>query len=266
MKDNKIDNLFKDSLRDMEKSPGPIAWDKISAGLKKEKSTAKIIWWQKAAIIVIICLSGFLIFYKMDGFKSSQTKTVSKVENHEKDNLNKEAKESLMPDELSSSARELADAKTKTPKEENIAPVAPKENQHLVKAENRKAEKPEIKMYAINNNFPYTDREMDDQQTKDYEEAVATNISEIQETDKPEKSTPSITIEFKSGKKSRQKTLLANNKDIESNEDQSFTLKKLIAKVKEVKEGELGLAELRQAKDDLFAFDTFKEINKSSEK
>lgn len=267
MKENKLDNLFKDRLRDMEKSPRPIAWDKISAGIKKEKSTPKIIWWQKAAIIVILCLSGFLLFYKMDGFNNWQTETViSEVENDEKEKLNNEEHKNLLNDDSSSNLSGLADSNLKTPKEENIDPIKSKGTQNLVESKNRKPEKPEVKMYAVDNNFPYTDRDMDDQKTTNYEESIAANTSEDLEIDKREKSTPSITIEFKSGKKSQQKTLVADNKDIESNEDQSFMLKKLIAKVKEVKEGELGLAELRQAKDDLFAFDTFKELNKPSEK
>lgn len=266
MKENKLDNLFKDGLRDMEKSPRPIAWDKISEGIKKEKSTPKIIWWQKAAIIVILCLSGFLLFYKMDGFKSSQSVTVvSKVEHDDKEKSSKEVNKTLLNDDSSSNPSGLADSNLETPKEENLDPIKSKGTQNLAESDNKKAEKPEVNMYALENTFPYSDRE-DDQEALDYEEAVAANTSDDIGTEKPEKSTPSVTIEFRSGKKSRQKTLVADNKDIESNEDQSFTLKKLIAKVKEVKEGELGLAELRQAKDDLFAFDTFKEINKPTEK
>lgn len=256
MKDNKIDSLFKENLHDMEKSPRPIAWEKINAGIKKEKSTPNIIWWQRAAIIMIICLSGFLIFYKMDGFKSQTT--LSAVERQGKKNLVNKGKENFLDEDSSANVAKLADAESVSPNEEHRALIESEDSQQSTKEKNREPKQPQVKMYATSANSSYTDEEVDNQQAIDYKKAVATSMSETQAIDKPEKSTPPITVEFKSGKKALRQTLLADNKDIESNEDQSFSLKKLILKVKEVKEGELGLAELRQAKDDLFAFDTFK--------
>src|SRR5690606_37016681 len=94
----------------------------------------------------------------------------------------------------------------------------------------------------------------------------AGNLDDVKENTETKKNPPPITIEFRSGKRKKVQTLMADAEKEATQEDPSFSFKRLVATVKDVKAGELGLAELRQAKDDLFAFDTYKEESKNRDK
>lgn len=262
MKDNKIDEIFRDKLGDLEKSPGLKAWNKINEQLHDGKKPTILLWWHRAAIILVLCLSGFLIFLKMNmGNNDQQNNLVGLKPNHsEKPAINSTT--NIAEDRSNSTESNINNEKHDAVQKEIPVPVEPKTYQSIAQTKKSKAPQPEINISAIQDNLHEEVKELPKIKSG-HSTIMNTSLEADEKIVAKNKSTPPITIELKSGKNSLKESLLADADAKKVKEDQSFNFKKLLSKVKE---GEIGLADIRQAKDDLFAFDTFKENSKRTNK
>ncbi len=262
MKDNKIDNLFKEKLEGHAKTPSPMAWEKLSSELSKKDKRSGFLWWHKAAILLLVCLSGFLIFRSAEVSDGNEVAT-NQIKSEKEDGLQPKFQQEPKAE------TNLQVQNSPVPEKEPLPPIA----------DNTKAIEAEVEKKLIKKE-PKSDRRLF--QESPVNNYVAVNSEQTQEdpmaTTDPEgldegienadtkKASPPVTIEFRSGKRKKEQTLMAGAEKEDIQEDQSFSLKRLVAAVKDVKAGEIGLAEIRQAKDDLFAFDTYKEDSKNRDK
>ena len=260
MKDKSIDNLFKEKLEGHSKLPSPLAWEKLNSELTKKEKRVGFLWWQKAAVLLLVCISGFLIFRNentsngdqvaSNGIISDEEATRPDVSLHPSEGQeNLQAQKSLKP-------------KPKTDSPDNPKPIEPREEKKLItKGPNAERsfflESPVVKQYVVMNSGKDPDEQPDQ-----------TNVGEAdnkKDQAEAKKTPPPVSIEFRSGKRKQGRTLMADADKEAAQEDPSFSFKRLVAAVKDVKAGEIGLAEIRQAKDDLFAFDTNKEDSKDKD-
>lgn len=258
MKDNKTDKIFRDKLQNFEKSPRPEAWSKINEQLHEDKKTATFLWWHKAAIILVLCLSGFLIFYKMSNHNSNQPNNLTDLNSDQSENLGLTPTTNIAEKRSSSTEPNTSNLNADSIQEETPVTIEPEAYQYIAKTAKSKAPKPEINISTVRKNL-YEEVAKPENEIENPPAIANASLDEGEETLVKNKSTPPITIEFKSGKKATKETLLAHTEPEKTEGSPAFNFKKLLSKVKE---GEIGLADIRQAKDDLFAFDTFKETSK----
>lgn len=262
MKDNKTDKIFRDKLQNFQKSPRPDAWSKINEQLHKDKKTATFLWWHKAAIILVLCLSGFLIFYKMSNHNRNQPNNLTDLKSDQSENLGINPTTNIAEKRSSSTEPNTSNLNADPIQEETPVTIEPATYQYIAKAAKSKAPKPEINISTVHKNL-YEEAAMPENEIGNQPTIANASLEEGKKIIVNNKSTPPITIEFKSGKKAAKETLLADTEPEKTKGSPAFNFKKLLSKVKE---GEIGLADIRQAKDDLFAFDTFKETSKRTNK
>lgn len=261
MKENKIDILFKKKLHGLEQPPRPIAWDKINSQITKDKVV--IGWWHKAAVIVLLCLSGLLISYKKDGLNNGPLKTFS--DSKDKNTLypiqDKTIENNSHHNNKDSNTPYIAKLHADTLKEEISSSIKP--NNHREKTTKDLIAKADA---ATPVSDQYKHKGKGNSKHQSNQSSTADDSIFKEEAALPIKDTPPITIEFKSRKRPVEKAMLADNNSEDLREEHVSTLKKLMTKVKDIKEGEISLADIRQAKDNLFALDTYKETLKNNDK
>lgn len=249
MKDNKIDDLFREKLAGHAKLPSPMAWEKLNNELTKKERTSTFLWWHKAAVIVLVCVSGFLIINVSEFWKSDQSAS-TQVE----DSKNETKKVALPNDEeLKKQMAKKLPVPSNVPDrfaENKLEPIEPKATIKIEKGQNKGVLKT-LAIIAEN-----TDKPLVDEHAVHTAPSGEVAVNDVKKSVSVAHKPPPVTIEYRSGKRRKEETLVAGNQS--PNESQSFTFKKLVATVKDMKEGEIGLADLRQAKDDLFVLETYK--------
>lgn len=260
MKDNRIDKLFQEKLSGLEKSPPPAAWDRVNMQLYKGKTP--LLWWHKAAIVAIFCLSGTLIFSLTNRTTNKQPAvTTVKGEDHLHQNKLKGNDHSQQKTTASDIKGITNDSSIN--KEKNIGVVKPKTNKNIAQI----AKNPTTKVYLESQS---TAQEQNVKENWQQDDNLPSHLPIIKDLPAKEevvgvvevKKAPSVTIEFKSGRKMAEEPAVA----LADTPKNSSPLKKLTEKVREIKESEIDLAHIRQVKDDLLAFDSNREIFKTSDK
>ncbi|WP_226391298.1 hypothetical protein [Penaeicola halotolerans] len=64
--ENKIDQLFKEKLGQLDKAPAPVAWDQLERKLAKKNQKKGIIWWQMVAAGLVLLLGAKWAFDSND--------------------------------------------------------------------------------------------------------------------------------------------------------------------------------------------------------
>ena len=260
MNDKKIDNLFKEKLAGHAKSPSPLAWEKLNSELTKKEKKVGFLWWQKAAVVFLVCISGFLIFRTekaVDGDQVASDLVKSETETEQPD-------ASPHQSELQGNLQVQKSVKpeTETIPSDKIKPIEPRGEKKLA----TKAPDTERSLFLespVYSQHVAMHREKDQEEHSD--QMNAEESDDKKEHVEAKKTPPPVSIEFRSGKRKKERTMMADAEKEAAPEDPTFSFKRLVAAVKDVKAGEIGLAEIRQAKDDLFAFDTNKEDPKAKD-
>lgn len=255
MKDNRIDKLFQEKLSSLEKAPPPMAWDKINDQLHNRK--APLLWWHKAAIVAILCLSGTLIFTLTNRPANKQNAESVIMKNEGQVQPNKQ--EGNNPSQANMATLDYNDISTEAHAigEENVESITP------IKYRNRvaQAEKNPITRLHSDEQKTLANQGQDIEPielTHNFDSKPKVEIEEMELIAEAKKVLP-VTIEFKAGEKIPEESTLAHTPKSAS------PLRKLTEKLKEIKYTEIDLAQLRQAKDDLLAFDSNRNSNKTSE-
>lgn len=216
---NRIDQFFKDKLADVRQAPGADAWSKIESGLTKKNKY--VIVWRIAAVFALLSVL-FASLYLTRPAASPGRELVN-------ENPVKNQPTTPLPDTLSQ----------KPLQENNLLTTVKEKPQEKPKREN-------IKRELIQNQAALPEQEKKEdtpneplQELKIEEQVV---VAEVVKTEKP------VVIEY---------TLesIAEEKQVQTAQEEKSGLKKLWDAAKDVKNGNSDLGLLRDAKNDLFAFE-----------
>lgn len=247
---NNIDRLFRDKLKYHPIRPSGDAWDKISNNLQKRKG--KAIWiWASAAAIALVCISITAVMYMQSGTEIADKQVPesdqSIIESNEKELLAEEMKPNLN-DKTTAIQRKSTDkpiiknSHNDVIQEKAPGKNPPKENQVAnIETKTTSMQHRELKVQPI----PIQESNQ-----------IAENLPDIAlekgKTPPAKQEKMAITIIYKSGNKNKQ-SLMAS--DTGNKEESKSTLEKIVDKAKEIKSSDLGLAGLREAKDELLALE-----------
>ena len=253
MKSN-IDHVFASKLQKYEKRPSEEAWSKINHNIKRKER--KFSLFQIAASIVLVVASGYLAYSLFFNQSYNDANTLSNTNDQ------------LVSPEINNKHQETI--------------ITNKENVTAQKAKDDpiKVEDSQVKQYVVadnNQQQPFNENNYE-QETKEPERTqvqleaipklalsenpVSRKRTTLNARIRKNEASPSpmpVTITYKRGNASAENPeILAVN--IENEKDSG--LKKLIDIAKEVKNGNIGLSDFREIKDELFATDiNFRKLN-----
>ena len=213
---NRMDQLFKNKLGDHRLPPSQEAWAKIESGLSKKNNT--VILWRAAAVFVLCGLLTSVWFY----WQSTQDHTQQLITKQDNDIKNPtQVQESLVdPVEKKENKNQVAIIKRSTRSQREI--ITPPKNNEEVQAA----------------------APMKETETELIANLETVSIEPVAKTEKP------IVIEFTLDPVPST-TLVTKVTEAEK----SNGFKKILDKAIDLKNGEGELGSLRDAKNELFAFD-----------
>jgi len=235
---NPLDKLFKTKLTDHSIEPGTNAWARVSAGLTKKNS--RIIWYRAAAALFIGGLA-FALWYNSNETVSTETladsdETRERVQT-EKDTL-------VLPETVQDNKNVVALTKEDQPKE---------------KSNNRKTVQPVEKLSEPD---PVVDFDAKSINSIAVNETATEEENEIPvESLEPSRKDAPIVIVYELKPIQRKSEIAEKPEDIllESFPAKKTGFKKVLEVANDVRTGESPLGGLRQAKDEIFAFNFKKE-------
>jgi hypothetical protein len=238
MKKHKIDKLFAEKLKDHKTPPAERVWETLAEELGETPRRQTGVWW-KVAAVVLLCLSvGFWVY---QGQRVDDNKNL----------MVQQESTSIEQPTQSEQATEVAEEKTE---EVPSLPISPGENepsqlavQQDVPAATKKQEKQNVQETSASSVAEQPVRSVERLETvatlsvEEDEVAVENNDfpDEVAVTKVVAEVRAPVTIIYKAD---------AAPKNQEEEKDNKF-----FEIVKEIKNGDLGLAELREAKSELFA-------------
>ena len=252
---SRIDQIFADKLRGFNKKPSDEAWTKINnnlnAGKKSKFNLIKI-----AASIILIVTTGFLVYSIVN---NNQNNTVDQLSNSETNEIYKPGNEDTQKGISNNTNNDqLAE------KEENNEEIKPDHT-----------EKNNIRTQIKNNNLAENDQQLIEKdafktasQLKSIKKIALAESPVFKTLKRPlttniihkdaSKATVAVTITYKRSDRSSE----SSGEVLALNNQKEKGLKKLIDFAKEVKNGDIGLSDIREAKDDLLATDiNFKKLS-----
>lgn len=236
MNRKEIDFLFKNKLQNATKKPSDEAWYKLNAKLQKEKAGKNLLWLKIAAsVIVIIGISWLLVRNDINSVKTLpvvKSTTVKKIT-------------PLIPE------TELANNNIE---EKILNPVMVKSEAAKNKFVAKKKPKRPIVSETVTEPA-YVNKEADTATTQPIK-IMPYNTENKQLVANIEKELPEVTIIYKKGNR-EQAAVAANTAPT----DKKSALEKIWNVAKEIKNGEIGMADIRSTKDELFAFEFRKQKN-----
>ncbi len=256
MKNKKIDNLFRNKLAQHEVAPSAAVWSKLE-GKMATKKAGYMVYWRVAAVLILLMTSIFAL-YDFNGGETTvaTTEAVKATESEVKaidDEINNNSEPQLAEKEIiTKSEKEVVEdiptqiiKKKVTPiavqqqvkKEDVIDFTIPKEQQELI-ADN-KAEKEDN---LVKENTMKLIEKIEDNKAV----AMVEKTQEIQ--NKSYDFGPKVVITFKKDKE--EKEAIASVKDNKNKKNK--LLRRVLNFAKEVKSKNIGLASIREAKDEIF--------------
>ncbi|MDN5201105.1 hypothetical protein QQ008_07025 [Fulvivirgaceae bacterium BMA10] len=276
MSKHEMDELFREKLGGLELTPRAQAWDKLDTKLNKKQKKGMFVLWKVAAALLVLLVVSFLIFQmktsteevidpivQNDGIKNedqviesldtidpinknnNQNAIAQEIKEEEKteDQITDIAKGDRKENQVNTIAANTQNNKQKQSNSFNIEStdviaandekVKNEENEAVMKLEVEPIDKIDIKNSLIvdNNNIATPD-------IIKTEQKIGAEL-------------PNISITFK-------KTTPKSDGDLavaDQKKDRRFKLKSVLNFAKDIKNGEVGLSNLREAKDELLAFD-----------
>jgi hypothetical protein len=245
MSKEELDNLFKNKLQDHKRIPSANAWDKLEGRLDGEKKPGGFKWWYMAAAIALLLMSGVVIWNvapEQQLTNSPSTPEAIETEDSLPENSTQkqlaEEKNTEIPEDKSSTVKTDADLK-QPPKrnitDQQVAAITPKQPTKellIIPSEQKNAsELPQIK------------------EDVNFEEVQV--VASANNTEKAKDQTLKFSIE-EFDEALLQETPVTAKTD--TTETKKKGLKKLWASVKNGQLIDTNLGELREAKDELLAF------------
>ncbi len=228
---NPIDKFFKDKLAEHTIEPGEKAWEKVSSGLTKKNRT--VIWFRAAAALLLVGMASLLWFYT--NTTSTEPQVITKYE---------EVKPKIA--EQDDSTKEKIEVPL-----QNTIPNKPSSQVDLAQqTEKVKTDKGTLKPEAMPNKT-----------ATQPEEILIAEIDmpeiEVTETIAKTEQTKSIVIVYELKAIPKRNT---SDSEIASIPEKKTGLKKVLEIAQDVRSGDSPLGGLRQAKEEILAFNFKKDV------
>lgn len=267
MKDQELDNLFRNKLESIKREPSANAFDKIQNKLQKPEKKSGLWLYMKVAAAILLLISLSVVLYKTDVFEGSNNMPVANNQAQPTREQNIETDHQLEEQPL------LAESEAAKPEEEAIYS---QQTESSITSENNE-EKP-IESTDNQENKRRSKKVQSQQQapvTAEMEEHFAHNIveeaQEIEKISEPHATTETAVASNEQKEKESGQTFTFDIEDFDKKAVASATtettekedksaLKKVLNFAKNLKESD-GLGELRDAKNELFAFNSKKDDN-----
>ncbi|GEM_PF-2672675 len=263
MKEYKIDQLFREKLADRKVRPSDNAWEKLNSGLGEERKKKSWIYWSVAASVILLIGIGMLFFSSseiavkeqrmaenptIEEQRSIPTESLQEVEEPDlsMENTSENLAENINPQAVDKSSSDP------DPEKVNENPIEETRNQsaEITEEKNIVSEEsvnPEVEEVLVAESVePIT---VEEEEESIIPEKIEPAIEEEPQSqlalnEQKEESYPEITIVYKKSDTQTQKTT---------------TFKKIVTIARDITEGEYGIGELREAKNELLAFGKRKE-------
>lgn len=263
MSNKELDSLFKNKLENLERQPGADAWNKIQVQTQKKKAGAWL-WMRVAAAILLLLVSGIVIWNASQDTMTAN-ETVATSESKSENTATDIQPESTLKDEVENIDTPQQDI----PRVDNTQKVIPlKKSQEANRAPKiLENDNPVANNEATNVPLPTIDEIIEESgaETLIAENETADATHETENTSTTQEAT-GTTLVFNI--EDFQKTQVAANATNEANTDEASEPKKGLNKVlnlmKELK-SDAGIGDLREAKNDIFAFNFKKDSDDDSE-
>jgi len=255
MKKHKIDQLFAEKLKNHKTPPSDKLWETLEEELGEPSGNRIGMWW-KAAAVILLCLSAGLWVYK--------------ASNHDERLIAQEEQTSEVPEQTVQNDTEAGANEGK----EHVLPVSPDNNEPSLVAEHQEAPSPENieeKQPAQRKPAPVlpaqteaagTETLVAEQPVSTIEklEPIAGIVTEKEETILENNDLPANITTVVAEAHAPVKIIYKANTPKKEEKDSKF-----FEVVKDIKNGDLGLAELRDAKSELIA-SAFSKLKDKKEK
>jgi len=274
MSNQELDNLFKHKLEKLHKQPSANAWDRIQSQTHSKTST--VIWWRIAAAILLLMVSGIIAWQYVKTTEIQQpavskkqpTNELKKNDNSEQLMAQANSNELQTPEQREEVKSQPSNATTKKGTVAQTEQLKQSDNTSTTKSEKSKTQIEKIKQ-------PESLQSIETIENAELDKNIASSDTpdatiEKQTASSKQQTEEGTTLEF--DLKDFKKAALASNETntnqnlkAEGTEDQNKKgLSKVWDIVKDLKK-EANIGELREAKDEIFAFN-FKKENKNDSK
>lgn len=266
MSNQELDKLFKNKLEDLKVQPSADAWSKIQKNSKEKQSSALFI--KVAAAVVILAVFAGILWINNDEHRQNNTVAINNhpVAKKKENAQNKETKADSEPHDVVQADKNKEQHNIKPSGTEPVNKESEFTEQIAISKKNKEDRKVQsLTKKELANHPPASNsklQETTDKETKNQDAETKNQKPEIR-NQKPETRTLTFNIEqFASAKISGQEQG-ENQMIADADSQQKTTLKKVIGFAQDLKEGNDGLGELREVKNELFAFN-FKNRNENS--
>lgn len=277
MSERELDHLFKHKLEDLEKAPSAAAWDKVQANMKKPESHLFRQYGVAAAVVLLMIAGGVFWVNKHNNDQPAEqlAENVGSGESEvgspksevrspkEEGGSQKEEARGTVSEERSNKAEEMKENPVAEQKEPLLALNKPPRTEPA-QTGNNKTENTEPK---TQNHEPETGNmelttnrgliaESKEPETQNREPGTENREPGTENTEEQTGNTMVFDIED-----FNKKAVAVAENPADEDKDKPSALKRVLEFAKNVKEGDTGLGELREAKNELFALNFKKDDN-----
>ncbi|MEQ9593145.1 MAG: hypothetical protein RLN86_11115 [Cyclobacteriaceae bacterium] len=240
---NKIDNFFKGKLLEHSSSPSNASWSKIEAGLTKKNN--KAIWLKIAAALLVGGLSVSIWYASQDANDSVQKMSNNRID---------------VTPEVTKEAMEERQDDLDRDRKNQVAVAGAEDRNEIIKEKKEKANSASLEVSALESvNTP--------EPLPTSENLIAMEIATLEtlpEEVKPKADAPKpVVIEYTLASIEIPSSEKKEGLDIATKKS---GIKKVLEIAGEVRSGESSISSLRQAKNELFAFNFIKEKEERNNK
>lgn len=277
MSNKELDSLFRNKLGELERSPKADSWDKIQGQLNTEKSKGGWFFMRIAATLLLLITFGAVYWLNQDEVEDKPMvaeKTV-KEEIEEIPTQSSDFTHSVEPDQNTDASVAITHDKVNDNQTDNKAEEGLIRKQENTKKKIKRSPKPnryiQKQMEIIPDSFEENIAQVETQEVPEKlseKQEVIEKIELNAQTD----ATPTTAIASSEQYASSTGSTLVFDIDdldaprevvkVESPSDRKRGLKRILELVKEVKNGEKGLSDLRESKNELLALRKSKNDNK----
>ncbi|HNP19994.1 MAG TPA: hypothetical protein PKL31_16265 [Fulvivirga sp.] len=252
MSDKDLDNLFKNKLEDFGKVPASDLWNKIDGQIEPPHKKKAWLYLSIAASLLLLLTFTFVL---INDTKQIPTQ-IAKVDQPEaKDNIKHKTPEQKSSVDTTKSQQHIEKTPIKSNKNIDSKPKASKSKS--AKLSNPMNIQPSIARHNPANSMvdtmaiPQQEVVIDVHALENIANNTTTDATIAAPSASEHKDTrKGKTLEFDISQFEAQKTIIAANAD----DNKDSKLKRIIKIAKDIKDGESGLGDIREAKNELFAF------------
>ncbi|ELR68414.1 hypothetical protein C900_00382 [Fulvivirga imtechensis AK7] len=268
MSDRELDHLFKSKLDELEKRPSARAWDEIQSNITTKNKRSTWFYSGIAAAIVVLAAVGSVLWVNRGTEQPVVTiAEKSEVGSRKAEDRSEKAEVRSPKSEVGSTKSEVEGNSSMVTKEPLLALNNTSSNRtdtntkqqtanRELSSENKEPQTGNSKLETENSELltVNSDLRTENSELKTQNGELRTENSELKTSTDQKQEPNGQTLIFNIEDFDSRKALTTNNNESEQGKDKrSSTLRKVLDFAKNVKEGDAGLGELREAKNELFA-------------